>query len=36
MKGTPTQLACRGALHGYPQISALTSLYLLVQDVPKP
>ncbi len=33
MKGTPTQLTCRGALHGYPKISAFTSLYVLMQDM---
>jgi hypothetical protein len=33
MKGTPTQLTCRGALHGYPRISALTNRYALGQDV---
>jgi hypothetical protein len=32
-RGTPTQLTCRGALNGYPKISAFTSLYVLVQNV---
>jgi hypothetical protein len=30
---TPTQLTCRGAPCGYPQIHAFTSSYILVQDV---
>jgi hypothetical protein len=32
MKGTPTQLTCRGTFHGYPQIYALTSLNALIQE----
>ena len=32
MKGTPTQLTCRGALHGYPSM-LITNIFILVQDV---
>jgi hypothetical protein len=34
-RGTPTQLTCRGAPCGYPQIYAFTSPYVLVQDMSK-
>jgi hypothetical protein len=33
MKGTPTQLTCRGALHGYPGSTLGNIIFKLLQDV---
>jgi hypothetical protein len=32
MKGTPTQLTCRGALHGYPKLTLSNSPVHMGQD----
>ena len=36
MKGTPTQLTFRGALHGYPRSTLLSSPDVLAQDMDLP
>jgi hypothetical protein len=36
MKGTPTQVTCRGALHGYPKIHVFTRISGLLEDMSTP